>query len=62
MMTLIAAAIAAAQPAPQADPHAMPMHREQHEAAKEKCCCDDMAKHDHDGHAAEMQPDDHRGE
>jgi hypothetical protein len=59
MMTLIAAALAAAQPAPPADAHARMMaeHQAQHAANKEKCCCDDMAKGDH-----AMDADHHDGE
>jgi hypothetical protein len=60
MFTLIAAALAAAQPAPPADHGQMaPMNHAQHDAAKEKCCCDDMAKGGddmdsrHDGHGAD---------
>ena len=63
MMTLIAAAIAAAQPAPPADPHAaMAPMPGQHEAKKERCCCEDMAKGGHENHAPGAQPHDQRGE
>lgn len=61
MMTLIAAALVAAQPAPPADAHTQMMaeHHAQHDAMKEKCCCDDMDKHDH---ASAVEPRDERGE
>lgn len=60
MMTLIAAALVAAQPAPPANPHGQ-MTPQQHEAMKDCCkeCCKHMAdKHEghdaeHDGHGAE---------
>lgn len=59
MITLIIAAAVVAQPAPPADAHAQMMaeHPAQHEAMKEKCCCDDMAKGDH-----QMDADHHAGE
>jgi hypothetical protein len=62
MMTLFAAAlVAAAPPAAPANPqpHAMPMNHEQHEAMKDECCCEDMAKHD--GHADATSPQEHSG-
>ena len=48
MMTLITAALVAAQPAPPANPHGQmaPMQHEQHEGMKKDCCeecCKDMA-------------------
>ena len=57
MMTLIAAALVAAQPVPPANPHAQmaPMQHEQHGGMKKDCCkdcCKDMADK-HDGHGAE---------
>lgn len=56
MMTLIAAALVAAQPAPPANPHGQ-MTPQQHEAMKE-CCKHMVDKHEghdaeHDGHGAE---------
>jgi hypothetical protein len=63
MMTLITAALVAAQPAPP-DPHGQmaPMNQQKHEVMKEKCCCEDMAKGEHDKHADSVRPHDHRGE
>ena len=65
MITLIAVAVAAAQPAPPAnDAHAsmMGMSPEQHAAMMANCpCCPDKGMHDHDGHAP-AQPQQHRGE
>jgi len=63
MITLIAAAVLAAQAAPAANPHAqhgqhMPMsaaRHEQHEGMKKDCCkdcCKDMAAK-HEGHGDE---------
>lgn len=50
MTILIAAALAAAQPVAPADAHAQMMteHHAQHEAMKDDCCCEDMAKGGHD--------------
>ena len=64
MMTLIAAALAAAQPVPAPMPQGqtMPMNREQHETMKKKCCCDDMGKEGHDMHAPDGPPREHSGE
>jgi hypothetical protein len=67
MIRLMTAALVAAQPAPAVTPHGQmaPMQPQQHESMKKDCCkdcCKDMATHDHDGHAAEMHPDNHRGE
>jgi hypothetical protein len=60
MMTLMLAAVVAAQPAPPANPHGQ-MTPQQHVAMKDCChnCCDEMAgKHgghdaEHGGHSAE---------
>jgi hypothetical protein len=57
MITLITAALVAAQPAPPANPHGqmVPMQNEQHEGMKKDCCkdcCKDMAGK-HEGHSAE---------
>lgn len=57
MMTLIAAALVAAQPAPASTPHGQmaPMQPPQHESMKKDCCkdcCKDMADK-HEGHGAE---------
>jgi hypothetical protein len=61
MMTLITAALVAAQPVPVADAqgqmgqqphHAIAGTGQQHEAMKDECCCEDMAAK-HDGHGAE---------
>jgi hypothetical protein len=73
MLTLMTAALAAAQPAPAANPHAhhaqhaqMPAHRQaapsphqQHEGMKDCCkdCCKGMGNHDDH---ADAKP--HRGE
>jgi hypothetical protein len=64
MMTLITAALVAAQPAPPPDLHGQmaQMHPQQHEAMKDDCCCKDMAKGEHDMHAPDARPHDHRGE
>ena len=54
MITLILAAAVAAQPAPPASPQGqmMPMNPEHHEGMKkEKCCCGEMGKEEHDMHA-----------
>jgi len=56
MITLIAAALAAAQPAPPADAHAhgAGMPPEQHAAMMAGCpCCPDKGMHDHEGHTSE---------
>ena len=54
MLTLITAALVAAQPAAPASPHA------QHEGIKKDCCCKDcckgMGKGEHDEHAPRAQP------
>lgn len=55
MITLLAAALVAAQPAPApvTEGHMLGMKHEQHESMKEDCCkdcCKDMAKK-HEGHA-----------
>ena len=62
MIALITAALAAAQPAPMVHGQMAPMNAQKHEAMKEKCCCDDMAKGEHDQHAASGRPQDQRGE
>ena len=65
MIALIAAAVAAAQPAPMpAQGHAMPMNSAQHEAMKDKCCCEHMGEGGHAMHDehAPTQPQDQRGE
>jgi len=63
MIALISAALVAAQPAPAADAHGQmaPMDRQKHEAMKEKCCCDDMAKGERDKDAAPDHSQDHHG-
>lgn len=67
MMTLMTAALVAAQPAPAPSPHAQhaqvqhgqmsPAQHERHEGMKECCkeCCKDMAKHDEHAPAAKPQ-------
>ena len=62
MMTLILTAAAAAQPAPPADSHGQMagMYPQQHEAMKEKCCCDE--KGGHDMHAPDAQHPGQSGE
>ena len=65
MITLIAAAVAVAQPAPMpTQGHAMPMNHAQHEAMKDKCCCEHMGEGGHAMHDehAPNQPQDQRGE
>jgi hypothetical protein len=64
MIALISAALVAAQPAPAANAHRQmaPMDQHKHEATKEKCCCEDMAKGEHDKHAMPDHPRDHRGQ
>ena len=66
MLTLITAALVAAQPAPASDPHAQhstmqhgqaaPAQHEQHQGMKDCCkdCCKDMKGHE--GHKSEAQP------
>jgi hypothetical protein len=63
MIALVTAALVAAQPAPMADPHGQmaPTSPQKHEAMKEKCCCEDMAKGEYDTHAASERPQDQRG-
>ena len=63
MIALISAALVAAQPAPAADAHRQmaPMDRQKHEAMTKKCCCDDMAKGEHDQDAAPDHSQDHHG-
>jgi hypothetical protein len=64
MIALITAGLVAAQPAPMPDPHGQmaPMNQQKHEAMKEKCCCEDMAKGEHDKHAASNMSREPRGE
>ena len=66
MIALIAAAVAAAQPAPiPAQGHAMAMNSAQHEAMKDKCCCEHMGdggRDMRDMHAPSSRPQDQRGE
>ena len=67
MLTLMTAALVAAQPAPATDAHAqhaqMPAAQaapmQKHEGMKMDCCkdcCKDMAKGEHDMHASPQQP------
>lgn len=58
MMTLITAALVAAQPAPPTASHGQmaPMDPQQHAAMKEKCCCEKMGEGEHDTHAPDTQP------
>lgn len=60
MIILMTAALAAAQPMAPPESHMAPMTHEQHDAAKEKCCCDKM-KGEHDMHSPDSMPSDHRG-
>jgi hypothetical protein len=64
MIVLMTAALVAGQPAPVADSHGQmaPMNQQKHEAMEEKCCCEDMAKGEHDNHADSLRPQVHRGE
>ena len=62
MISLITAALAAAQPMAPMTPAMAPMTHEQHEAAKDKCCCDKMAKGEHEMHASGAMPQDHHGQ
>jgi hypothetical protein len=57
MMTLMVAAAVAAQPAPPADSHGQMagMNPQQHEAMKEECCREHMAKSGHDMHAPDAR-------
>ena len=73
MMTLITAAVAAAQPVP-ATPQAQPIpmqhgqmapmqHPQHHEAMKEGCpCCKNMGKGEHDMRAPGARPQGRRGQ
>jgi uncharacterized protein involved in copper resistance len=72
MLTLMTAALAAAQPAPATNPHAQhapmsqgqmaPMQHQQHEAMKGGCeCCKSMGKGGHDQHAPDARPQGRRG-
>ena len=67
MLTLMTAALVAAQPAPQANAHAQhaqtphgqmtPAQHEEHKGTKKDCrkdCCKDMARHDE--HARDPKP------
>ena len=73
MLTLMTAALAAAQPAPTSPPmpHAQmpqgqmaPMpHQQHHEAMKEGCpCCKNMGKGEHDMRAPGARPQGRRGQ
>ena len=67
MLTLMTAALVAAQPAPPANPHAQhapmqhgrmtPAQHEQHEGMQDCCkdCCEEMGKGEHDQHATRPQ-------
>ena len=74
MLTLMTAALAAAQPAPAANPHAhhaqmpaqgqmAPMPQHQHHAMKDGCpCCKNMGKGEHDMRAPGARPQGRRGQ
>ena len=63
MIMLISAALAASQPTPPADAHqAMGTMHEQHQAMKEKCCCEHMSSEDGGMHSPPPGSPDHHGE